>query len=185
MAPHNDISGGKRLRSRTLKTNNRVGQVFRLAAQSVAKSPNSVFGAFDRRMKSRLGAKQAIVATAHKMARAFYYVLKHRIPFHDLGGEEYERRANERVKVKKPAKTRRQTRLCSRCRGPNSRTRRGEFLGSGPRGQSAGQNSPAKHLLAADEDLRRGRSARLPPRDSSLAIGGRDGIVVDPLRVTM
>jgi transposase len=96
LAPHNDISGGKRLRSRTLKTNNRAGQAFRMAAQSVAKSPNSAFGAFYRRMKARLGAQQAIVATAHKIARAFYHILKHRIPFHDLGGEEYERRARER-----------------------------------------------------------------------------------------
>jgi transposase len=96
LAPHNDISGGKRLRSRTLKTDNRAGQAFRLAAQSVAKSPDSAFGAFYRRMKGRLGAKQAIVATAHKIARAFYHILKHRTPFHDLGGEEYERRARER-----------------------------------------------------------------------------------------
>jgi transposase len=96
VAPHNDISGGKRLRSRTLKTNNRAGQAFRIAAQSAAKSPDSAFGAYYRRMKARLGAKQAIVATAHKIARTFYFVLKHRVPFHDLGGEEYERLANER-----------------------------------------------------------------------------------------
>jgi transposase len=96
LAPHNDISGGKRLRSRTLPGHNRAGQAFRLAAQSVAKSPNSAFGAFYRRMKARLGAKQAIVATAHKIARTFYHILKHRTPFHDLGGEEYERRARER-----------------------------------------------------------------------------------------
>jgi transposase len=96
LAPHNDISGGKRLRSRTLKTNNRAGQAFRLAAQSVAKSPDSAFGAFYRRMKARLGGKQAIVATAHKIARAFYHILKHRTPFHDLGGAEYERRARGR-----------------------------------------------------------------------------------------
>jgi transposase len=96
LAPHNDVSGGKRLRSRTLKTDNRAGQAFRMAAQSVAKSPDSAFGAFYRRMKARLGAKQAIVATAHKIARAFYHILKHRTPFHDLGGEEYERRAHER-----------------------------------------------------------------------------------------
>jgi transposase len=96
LAPHNDISGGKRLRSRTLPGHNRAGQAFRMAAQSVAKSPNSVFGAFYRRMKARLGTKQAIVATAHKIARAFYHILKHRTPFHDLGGEEYERRARER-----------------------------------------------------------------------------------------
>ena len=67
-----------------------------MAAQSVSRSPNSAFGAFYRRMKSRLGPKQAIVATAHKIARAFYHMLKHRTPFHDLGGEEYERRARER-----------------------------------------------------------------------------------------
>jgi hypothetical protein len=96
LAPHNDISGGKLLRSRTLPGHNRAGQAFRMAAQSVAKSPNSAFGAFYRRMKARLGAKQAIVATAHKIARAFYHILKHRTPFHDLGGEEYERRARER-----------------------------------------------------------------------------------------
>jgi transposase len=96
LAPHNDISGGKRLRGRTLPGHNRAGQAFRMAAQSVAKSPNSAFGAFYRRLKARLGAKQAIVATAHKIARAFYHILKHRTPFHDLGGEEYERRARER-----------------------------------------------------------------------------------------
>ncbi len=96
LAPHNDVSGGKRLRSQTLKTNNRAGQAFRMAAQSVAKSPDSAFGAFYRRMKARLGAKQAIVATAHKIARAFYHILKHRTPFQDMGGEEYERRARAR-----------------------------------------------------------------------------------------
>ncbi len=96
LAPHNDISGGKLLRSRTLPGHNRAGQAFRMAAQSVAKSPNSAFGAFYRRLKARLGAKQAIVATAHKIARAFYHILKHRTPFQDLGGEEYERRARER-----------------------------------------------------------------------------------------
>jgi transposase len=96
LAPHNDISGGKVLRSKTLKTTNRAGQAFRLAAQSVARSPQTTFGAFYRRMRSRAGAKQAIVATAHKIARTFYHMLKHRVPYHDLGGEEYERRARER-----------------------------------------------------------------------------------------
>ena len=53
-------------------------------------------GAFYRRIRNRAGAKQAIVATAHKIARAFYHMLKHRMPYHDLGGEEYERCARER-----------------------------------------------------------------------------------------
>ncbi len=96
LAPHNDISGGKVLRSRTLKTHNRAGQAFRLAALSVSRSPQTAFGAFYRRLRGRLGPKQAIVATAHKMARAFYAMLKNHVPYQDLGGEEYERRARER-----------------------------------------------------------------------------------------
>ena len=48
------------------------------------------------REMARLGAQQAIVATAHKIARAYYHILKHRTPFHDMGGEEYERRARQR-----------------------------------------------------------------------------------------
>lgn len=96
LAPHNDISGGKVLRSRTLKTTNRAGQAFRMAAYAISRKPNTAFGAFFRRMRSRLGPKQAIVATAHKIARTFYHMLKHRTPYHDLGGEEYERRARER-----------------------------------------------------------------------------------------
>ena len=36
------------------------------------------------------------MATAHKMARAFYAMLKNHVPYQDLGGEEYERRARER-----------------------------------------------------------------------------------------
>lgn len=96
LAPHNDISGGKVLKSRTLTTHNRAGQAFRMAAQSVSRSPNTAFGAFYRRMRARLGKKQAIVATAHKIARCFYHMLKHRTPFHDMGGEEYERRARQR-----------------------------------------------------------------------------------------
>ena len=37
LAPHNDISGGVVLRSRTLKTRNRARQAFRQAAEAVAR----------------------------------------------------------------------------------------------------------------------------------------------------
>ncbi len=96
LSPHNDISGGKRLRSRTLPVRNAAGQAFRLAAQAVIRSFHSAFGAFYRRVKGRLGAEQAIVATAHKIARTYYHVLKEHTPFQDMGATEYDRRANER-----------------------------------------------------------------------------------------
>ncbi|MDP2855907.1 MAG: IS110 family transposase [bacterium] len=96
LAPHNDISGGRILRSKTLRQHNGAGQAFRMAAQSVSRSPRCAFGAFYRRIKARLGAEQAIVATAHKIARTFYHMLKERTEFHDIGAQEYERRAQER-----------------------------------------------------------------------------------------
>ncbi len=96
LAPHHDISGGKVLRTYTLKTRNRAGQAFRLAAQAVSRSPHSAFGAYYRRMRARVGPEKAIVATAHKIARTFYHMLKHRVPFRAEGAEEYEKRTAER-----------------------------------------------------------------------------------------
>jgi transposase len=96
LAPHNDISAGKVLRSRTLKQHNGAGQAFRMGAQAVSRSPHSAFGAFYRRVQGKLGKEQAIVATAHKIARTFYQVLKERTAFQDIGAVEYERQTKAR-----------------------------------------------------------------------------------------
>ena len=95
LAPHNDISGGKVLRSRTLKGHNRAGQAFRLAAQAVSRTQTAL-GAYYRRMRAKHGSQKAIVATAHKLARIFYAMLKHRTPFADMGAEEYDKRERDR-----------------------------------------------------------------------------------------
>lgn len=95
LAPHNDISGGKVLRSRTLKTHNRAGQAFRQAAASLSRS-NSAFGAFYRRKRAILGPAQAQVATAHRIARTVYFMLKHKVPYQDLGAEQYEAQRQQR-----------------------------------------------------------------------------------------
>ena len=95
LAPHNDISGGKVLRSRTMKVRNRANQAFRQAAQSVAQSDSS-FGAYYRAMRARLGPKQAIVATAQKIARTVYHLLKTREPYREESAAEYERKRRER-----------------------------------------------------------------------------------------
>lgn len=96
LAPHNDVSGGRVLRSRTLKQRNRAGQAFRLAAQSVIRS-KTAFGAFFRRLRAHIGVEQAIVATAHKIARTFYALLKKGVPYQEMGADEYERRHQDRV----------------------------------------------------------------------------------------
>jgi len=82
------------LRRSTLKTRNRAGQAFQLAAQAVSRSHNGL-GAYYRRMRAHLGPKAAIVATGHKIARIAYHLLTHRTAFRDLSAEDYEQRARE------------------------------------------------------------------------------------------
>jgi len=95
LAPKNEISGGRILVSRTLKTRNRAGQAFRLATVSVMRA-DCVFGAFYRRMKSRLGPAQATVATAHLIAREVYRMLKYQVEYEPLKVPEYEKRYRDR-----------------------------------------------------------------------------------------
>lgn len=95
LAPHNDISGGKVLRSRTQKVVNRAAQAFRQAAQSVARSDSSI-GAFYRAIRARKGPQQAVVATAHKLARIVYHLLKYGEAYEAESTEDYERKRQER-----------------------------------------------------------------------------------------
>jgi transposase len=104
LAPRTDISGGKVLRSRTLQTHNRANQAFRLAAQAVGKT-DTAYGAFFRRMRAMHGPKKAIVATAHKIARAVYFMLRDHTPFRDTTADAYAQREREReiARLKKKA----------------------------------------------------------------------------------
>jgi transposase len=94
LAPKHDVTGGKVLSNRTIKTKNRAGQAFRMAAQSV-KQANNPFGAQYRRLRSRLGPAQATVATAHAIARAVYKMLKYKVEFDPLSVNEYQKKYEE------------------------------------------------------------------------------------------
>ena len=89
LAPKHEISGGKILKNKTLKTKNRAGQAFRMAANSVKQS-DTVFGVKYRRMRARLGPAQATVAVAHALARVVYRMLKYKVEYEKISVEEYE-----------------------------------------------------------------------------------------------
>lgn len=95
LAPPHDSSGGKGLRSRTMKVRSRAGQALRQAAQSVARSDSS-FGASFRAMRARKGPQQATVATAYKLARTVYYMLLRGEPVREERAAVYEERRKER-----------------------------------------------------------------------------------------
>lgn len=96
LCPNNMISGGKILKSRTKRSQQRARQAFILAAYSLHSS-KCALGAYYRRMRAKHGPEKAIVATAHKLARLFYRTLKYGTEYIDQGQEEYERQYRERT----------------------------------------------------------------------------------------
>jgi transposase len=94
LAPKHEISGAKVLKNKTMKTKNRAGQAFRMAAQSV-KRADCVFGSLYRRLKGRLDKAQATVATAHAIARVVYRMLKYKVEYEQVSVEEYEKKYKE------------------------------------------------------------------------------------------
>lgn len=102
LCPQHKISGGKVLSRRVRPGAHRVTVALRLAARSVHHA-QSALGAFCRRMQARLGTPKAITATAHKLARLVYSLLKHGSAYVQQGLENYEAQYHER-KVKTMAK---------------------------------------------------------------------------------
>ena len=96
LAPCTEKTGGKVIRSRTKKTQNRATTAFRLAAQSLHHS-KSALGAFHRRIRARIGPAEAITATAHKLARIVYHMLKNRTPYVDPGEDHYQQQYRARA----------------------------------------------------------------------------------------
>ena len=89
LSPNNKVTGGKVKQRGTLPSKNRANTAFRMAAQSLARS-DCALGAFYRRIRARHGGPKAVTATAHKLARIVYFMLKKREPYRDPGAYYYE-----------------------------------------------------------------------------------------------
>jgi transposase len=73
------------------KGKNRVAIALRMAAQALGKT-KSPLAMFYRRIKSRIGAKGAITATAHKLATLVYRMLKYGKEYVKQSIEQYEQK---------------------------------------------------------------------------------------------
>jgi len=96
LCPNNQITGGRIRKNRTRRVHCRAAQALRMAAQSLARSQTAL-GAFYRRLKARRGPAKAIVATANKLAKLIYRLLKHGEHYVARGLEEYEKHYRERL----------------------------------------------------------------------------------------
>ena len=96
LAPHNKISGGRLLSSRTLPSANRAAGILRMAAMSLGRT-DTALGAFYRRLAFRIGKAKAITATARKLAILVYHTLKQELVYHDPGAAAYDAQHRQRV----------------------------------------------------------------------------------------
>lgn len=98
LSPPHKSSGGRVLSRRVRPGAQRAAVALRLAASSLHSS-HSAMGAFFRRIKARHGTPKAITATAHKLARLLYSLLKHGSAYVQQEMHTYEAQYVER-KVK-------------------------------------------------------------------------------------
>ena len=88
LCPGTNITGGRRRSGHQPRAAHRAAAVLRMAAINVRHSA-SALGAFFRRKRAQLGPARAIMATAHKIARIVYTILRKRIQFIDPGESAY------------------------------------------------------------------------------------------------
>jgi transposase len=106
LCPDNDISGGRVLWRGMRKANNRAGQIFRMAAQSLHRSPTPL-GDYLRRLKAKLGPAGAITATARKIATLFYTLVSRQTEFDESLWPKTDAQRQQRLERKLASQARR------------------------------------------------------------------------------
>lgn len=91
LAPHNKVSGGRLLSSRTPPSANRAAAILRLAAMTLGRTATAL-GAFYLRLAARTGKAKAITATARKLAILIYRTLRDGLVYADPGAVAYQAR---------------------------------------------------------------------------------------------
>ena len=95
LCPGTNITGGKVISNRSKRSSNRAAKAFRMAASTLRQSQTAL-GVFYRRIKARVGAPKAITATAHKIAKIYYRLLKYGEAHVEQGAAAYEQQYHER-----------------------------------------------------------------------------------------
>ena len=83
LCPGNNESAGKRRTATTRRGNTALREVLIECAHAAVRTKDCQFQSYYRSLKVRRGSKRAIVATAHKLLRVIYSVLKRGKPYRD------------------------------------------------------------------------------------------------------
>ena len=94
--PNSRATGGKVIGSRTQASANEAAAP-RLGGANALHPSDSALGAFLQRKRAHPGAPKAITATAHKLARTIYSMLRYGQGYVDAGAQYYERQRRQRA----------------------------------------------------------------------------------------
>ncbi len=97
ICPRNDESAGKRRSARLRNGANWLKTALVTAAWSAVRKKDGYLRAQFLRLKSRRGAKKAIIAVAASMLTAIYHMLRNGVPYKDLGHRHFDRRDTTKV----------------------------------------------------------------------------------------
>jgi transposase len=95
LSPKRDVSGGRVIRHVREHRTNRVGNAFRMAAESLIRS-ESYLGARFRYLRAKLGGPKAVKAMARVLACLYYRLVTKGQVWVDRGTAEFERRRQDR-----------------------------------------------------------------------------------------
>jgi transposase len=97
VCPGNNESAGKRRSGTTGRGNGWLRSGLVQAAQAAVQAKDSHFARVYRRLVSRRGAKKAIMAVAHRLLTAVYYMLLKHEPYRDPGTAEQDERRKQHL----------------------------------------------------------------------------------------
>ena len=92
--PHNKITGGHVISSRTDRIKSSAAQAFRKLIPSISQTQTAL-GAFYRRLAPRIGKAQAITATCRKLAILFYNTLAYGKAYMEQGELMYQQKQEQ------------------------------------------------------------------------------------------
>jgi transposase len=95
--PRLDESAGKRRSTRTRQTTPWLKPTLINAAWAATRKKDGYLRTQFLRIKSRRGAKKAILAVASSMLTAAYFMLRDGVEYHDLGARHFEQRDKEQL----------------------------------------------------------------------------------------
>jgi transposase len=91
VCPGNEVSAGKRQRSRTTKGNVWLRRALCQVSWAASRKKDSYFQAQYRRLAGRRGAKRAAMAVGHTVLEVFYHLLKNpSLEYRELGGNYFD-----------------------------------------------------------------------------------------------